>query len=472
MNRHLLFLILISLFIACKNKEVAPAMDEAARMASAEATFKKFCSTCHGDNGDVFVDRQWKHGTTHDSIMMNINSGFPALGMPQWDSVLNDPEVADLADYLLKAIANRKQFDFKDSVVSNVFVHNSETVKLDTIAKGLGNPWGMAFLLNGDFLYTDRNGSLYHKSKGLQTMVQGAPVVLAEGQGGLLDIELHPAFRSNNLLYLSYSKFKDSAGEIWSTTAIMRAKWMGGNKLSDQKDIFIAMPYEKTKHHYGCRIEFDTTGFMFITVGDRGQHADHLPQKLDNDLGKVHRIKDDGSIPPDNPFYDTPGARKSIWSYGHRNIQGMALQRETNTIWTHEHGPRGGDELNVPEKGKNYGWPVISYGINYDGTILTPLTHKEGMEQPIVRWVPSIGPSGMTFVTGDKYPGWKGDILMGSLRFKYLNRVHLHGRAVDEQENLLKNTGRVRFVEMGPDGYVYVGVEEPGFIFRLLPVAK
>lgn len=469
MNRYLLILMLFSVLHACKNNEPAPVMDEGARLASAEANFKKFCSTCHGDNGDVFVDRRWKHGTTRDSIRMNINQGFPALGMPQWDSLFNDQDVADLADYLLHAIEKRKQFDFKDSAISNVFVHNSQTVQLDTIAKGLDNPWGMTFLPNGDYLYSDRNGKLYLNSKGVQSLVKGAPSVLAEGQGGLLDLQIHPQFSSNKFLYLSYSKFKDSAGEKWSTTAVMRAKWLG-DKLGEQKDIFVALPYEKTRHHYGSRIELDTTGYMFITVGDRGQHADSLPQKLDNDLGKVHRINDDGSIPADNPFVNTPGARKSIWSYGHRNMQGMALQRETNTIWTHEHGPRGGDELNVPEKGKNYGWPVISYGINYDGTILTPLTQKEGMEQPLVRWVPSIGPSGMTFVSGDKYPAWKGDILMGSLRFKYLNRVHLNGRAADGQENLLKNIGRLRFVEMGPDGFVYVGVEDPGYIFKLIPV--
>jgi glucose/arabinose dehydrogenase len=471
MNRYLLILFLPVLIINCKSKESAPERDEASRMASADATFKKFCSTCHGDNGDVFVDRRWKHGATRDSIIMNINQGFPALGMPMWDSILDDQETTDLADYIMNAIEKRKQFDFKDSVRSSVFTHQSENVKLDTLAKGLENPWGIAFLSDGEFLYSDRNGNLYHNSKGVQTMVQGAPPVLAEGQGGLLDIELHPGFGSNKLIYLSYSKFKDSSGEVWSTTAVLRAKWTG-NKLTEQKDIFVAMPYKKTQHHYGCRMEFDTTGLMFITVGDRGQHADSLPQKLDNDLGKVHRIRDDGSIPADNPFVNTPGARKSIWSYGHRNPQGMALHRETNTIWTHEHGPRGGDELNVPERGKNYGWPVISYGINYDGTILTPLTQKDGMEQPLTRWVPSIGPSGMTFVTGDKYPGWKGDILMGSLRFRYVNRVHLNGRSVDAQENLLKNIGRVRFVEMGPDGFVYVGVEEPGYIFKLIPMAK
>lgn len=469
MYRILLFILCILCFSQCKPKEAMPAADEASRMASADVTFKKFCSTCHGDNGDVFVDRKWKHGSTRDSIMMNIRAGFPDLGMPKWDSVITEQDAADLADYLMKAIENRKKFDFTDSVRSSVFVHNSMTVKLDTIARGLENPWGMAFLPNGDYVYTDRNGNFYRQSKGVQSMIKGAPQVLAEGQGGLLDVELSPDFANNQTIYLSYSKLKDTAGQKLATTAILKAK-LNGNQLSAQKDIFIAMPYQKTRHHYGSRIEFDTTGMMFITVGDRGQHMDSLPQKLDNDMGKVHRIREDGSIPEDNPFFNTPGARKTIWSYGHRNLQGMALQPGTNTIWTNEHGPRGGDELNIPEKGKNYGWPVISYGINYDGTILTPLTHKEGMEQPLVRWVPSIGPSGLTFVKGDKYPAWKGNILMGSLRFRYLERVPVDGNKPGEKENLLKGIGRLRFVEMGPDGFIYVGVEEPGYIFRLLPV--
>ena len=227
MNRYLLFFIFFLVYLACKNKEITPVMDETARMAAAETNFKKFCSTCHGDNGDVFVDRRWKHGTTRDSIIMNINSGFPELGMPLWDSLINDQETADLADYLLKAIEKRKQFDFKDSLISNTFTHNSETVKLDTIAKGLDNPWGMAFLPDGVFVYADRNGNLYRNVKGVQSLVKGAPPVLAEGQGGLLDIELHPDFDANKLLYLSYSKFKFSAGEKWSTTAILKAKWMG-----------------------------------------------------------------------------------------------------------------------------------------------------------------------------------------------------------------------------------------------------
>ncbi len=452
----------------CKNKEIAvqdiPKISN--DLASAEVTFKKYCSTCHGDNGDVFVDRRWKHGNVKDSLIHSITNGFVDLGMPAWNVALKPDEISNLADYLAIAIEKRKMFDFTDSIKSNIFVHKSMTVKLDTIAKGLGNPWGMVFLPNGDYVYSDRNGNLYRQSKGKQSLVKGTPKVLNEGQGGLLDLELHPQFETNQYLYITYSKIKDTM----STTALMRAKLVG-NTLTEQKDIFVAMPYQTTKIHYGSRIEFDKDGFIFLTVADRFKHLDTLPQKLDNDMGKVHRLMDDGSAPKDNPYIEVPGARPTIWTIGHRNPQGMIIHPETGVIWSTEHGPRGGDELNIIQKAKNYGWPIISYGINYDGKILTPYTIRDGMEQPLVKWVPSLGPSGLTVVTGDKYPAWKGDLLMGSMRFKYLNRVDLNGNVPGEQEALLKNIGRVRFVEMGPDGFVYVGVEDPGFIFRLLPVS-
>ncbi|MEO5581848.1 MAG: PQQ-dependent sugar dehydrogenase [Saprospiraceae bacterium] len=468
MNVRNFFCLIIGLVLfQCKNETSTSSTTSAPDLVATEATFKKLCSSCHGDNGDVFVDRKWKHGNNKDSIMISIKNGYVALGMPSWTAVLKDNEVSSMADYLLKAIDHRKAFDFTDSVKSNIFTQAGMTVKLDTIAKGLGNPWGMTFLPNGDFIYTDRNGKMYRQSKGVQTMITGVPPVQTEGQGGLLDVQIHPKFTTNSLIYFTYSKFKDSL----STTALMRAK-LTGNTLSNQKDIYVAEPWKTTKIHYGSRIAFDKDGFLFLSSSDRFQHKDTLPQKLDNDLGKVHRMNDDGSAPKDNPFVNTSGARATIWSYGHRNIQGLFIHPLTGVLWAHEHGPRGGDELNIIEKGKNYGWPTISYGINYDGKVMTPYTSKEGMEQPLVKWIPSIAPSGLTIVTGDKYPAWKGDILMGSLRFKYLDRVHLNGNVPGEQEALLKNIGRMRFVVMGPDGYIYVGVEDPGFIFRLLPTDK
>ncbi|MBL7815486.1 MAG: PQQ-dependent sugar dehydrogenase [Saprospiraceae bacterium] len=440
------------------------------KFAGSAEKFKTICSSCHGANVDVFVDRQWKHGSHRDSLIKSITNGFPEKEMPAFGQVFKKEEIAEMAEYILNSIEDAKRYKFDGKPKSNVFVQSSMTVKLDTVVSGLKNPWGIAFLPEGELLVTDRNGDFYRVDKNRQkTLIEGAPKVLAEGQGGLLDVELHPKFAENGFIYLSYSKFRDSAGGKWSTTAVMRAK-LSGNKLTEQKDIFVAQPYQKTRHHYGSRLEFDKNGYLFVTVGDRGQHDALLPQKLNNDMGKVHRMHDDGRIPADNPFVKNDTARKTIFSYGHRNPQGMAMNPTTGAFWTNEHGPRGGDEINITQAGKNFGWPVISYGINYDGTILTPYTKKDGMEQPLHYWIPSIGVCGATFVTGDRYKAWKGDFLVGSLRFEYLNRCKIEGTKVVKEEILLKNIGRLRCVEMGRDGYIYVSVEQPGYVFRLLPV--
>lgn len=470
MYRFLLVLSILATFIMCqtKNKGTVEAVD--AKFAGAAEKYKTICSSCHGQKVDAFVDRKWLHGSQRDSLIKSITNGFPEKEMPAFGLTFKPNEIEELADYILNSIEEAKRYKFDGKPKSNVFVQSSMTVKLDTVAKGMKNPWGMAFLPDGDMLVTDRNGDFFRLDKNRQKIpIEGRPTVLAEGQGGLLDVELHPRFAENGLIYLSYSKYRDSAGGKWSTTAVMRAK-LEGNKLTQQRDIFVAHPYQKTRHHYGSRLEFDKNGYLFVSVGDRGQHTPLLPQKLDNDMGKIHRIYDDGRIPADNPFVKNDTARKTIFSYGHRNPQGIAMHPTTGEMWTNEHGPRGGDEINISERGKNYGWPVICYGINYDGTVLTPLTKKDGMEQPMLYWLPSIGPCGATFVTGDKYKAWKGDYLVGSLRFEYLNRCKVEGNKVVKEEILLKNIGRLRFVEMGRDGYIYVGVENPGYVFRLMPV--
>jgi glucose/arabinose dehydrogenase len=239
--------------------------------------------------------------------------------------------------------------------------------------------------------------------------------------------------------------------------------------LVDKEVIFDAGPDSNRGQHWGCKLQFDKENYLWFGVGDRG-NRDVNPQSLENHSGKMHRIYDDGSIPEDNPFVNTTDAIPSIYSYGHRNPQGTSMHPETGEIWESEHGPKGGDELNLIKPGLNYGWPVISYGINYDGTKFTDITKKEGMEQPVIYWTPSIAPCGMTFVDSDRYPGWKNDILIGSLRFKYLERVELDGNKVVAQEKLLEDMGRVRNVEVSPDGYIYVAFETPGYIVKLLPV--
>jgi aldose sugar dehydrogenase len=230
----------------------------------------------------------------------------------------------------------------------------------------------------------------------------------------------------------------------------------------------MSLPYTKTKHHFGSRIVFDKNGYLFFSVGERGMEKE-FPQSTENDNGKIHRLNDDGTIPKDNPFVNDSKNRGSIYSYGHRNPQGLTLNKETGEIWEHEHGPRGGDEVNIIKKNANFGWPVISYGINYDGKPITNISKKEGMEQPEIYWIPSIAPSGMTFVNSDKYPAWKGSLMVGSLRFNYLNRCIVKNNKIIGQEKLLINVGRMRNVEMGSDGYLYVSIENPGTVFRLRP---
>lgn len=435
----------------------------------APVNYKNFCSSCHGDKVEAFVDRKWKHGNTKTDLIKSITTGYADNGMPAWGQALKPAEIEELADLILKGIEEGKKFNFSEKPTSPIFSSEDMTVKLDTVVSQLNSPWGLAFLPNNELLITDRSGEVYRlTAERKKIKITGAPEVLAEGQGGMLDVALHPKFTENGLIYLSYSTFKQVDGEKLSSTAVMRAK-LDADKLTDQKVIFEAQPFSKTRHHYGSRLQFDKKGYLYISVGDRGNEKQN-PQSLTSDCGKIHRIKDDGTIPSDNPYVGEKSANLSIFSWGHRNPQGLTMDPETGEIWEHEHGPRGGDELNKLQKGANYGWPVISYGINYDGTTFTNLTAKNGMAQPNHYWIPSIGPSGVTFVTSDIYPAWKGDLLVGSLRFKYLNRVKMEKGKVVKEEILLKNIGRLRNVKVGPDGYIYVSVEDPGFVFRLVPV--
>jgi glucose/arabinose dehydrogenase len=452
-------------------KTVTQLVSRLALLATPEANYKNYCAGCHGEKMDAFVDRKWKHGSSEQDLFKAIKVGYPDDGMPGFDAAFTDDEIKDLVDYIVTGIKNVQRFNFNEPVRSNIFKTESLTIRLDTVMSGISIPWGMAFLPDGEMLVTERGGKIFRVSTNRELQpISGGPQVVAQGQGGLLDIELHPDFKNNQLVYLSYSLGKKSDSGDLATTAVMRAK-LNGNLLEQQQNIFEALPYSKTRHHYGSRLEFDNNGYLYITVGDRGNHFVH-PQSLKSYPGKIHRIKDDGSIPADNPFINTPDAVPSIYSYGHRNAQGMVMNAETGAIWVNEHGPRGGDEINLVQKAKNYGWPVICYGINYDGTVLTEKTAAPGMEQPALYWLPSIGPSGMAFVTGDRYMPWKGNLLVGSLRFKYLDLCTIKNNKVVKEEMLFKNIGRVRDVRMGPDGYIYLAVENPGAIFRLTPIKE
>ncbi|WP_136480080.1 PQQ-dependent sugar dehydrogenase [Cognatitamlana onchidii] len=336
--------------------------------------------------------------------------------------------------------------------------------ELEVVIPELTNPWGMVFLPDDSILFTEKSGSLFLFQDGLKTVIEDLPEIYVRGQGGLLDVELHPRYKENGWIYLSYAspEGKEEGGH----TAIMRAK-LNGNKLTNKELLYKAVPNTKKGQHWGSRIEFDHAGYLYFSIGERGQR-DVNPQDITKDGGKIYRLFDDGRIPDDNPFVDINNAKKAIYSYGHRNPQGLVIHPETGVLWEHEHGPKGGDEINIIEKGKNYGWPVISYGVNYSGTKFTDITEKEGMEQPVFYWTPSIAPCGMTFVTSDKYPEWKGDLLVGSLKFKYLERLVLQDNKVIKREKLFENTQDVRNVRQAPDGYIYFSMEGTGIV-KIIP---
>lgn len=339
-----------------------------------------------------------------------------------------------------------------------------QEVTATLVVDDLSIPWGMTWLPDGSMLILEKAGQIYRIQDGNRTEITNVPAVYNRGQGGLMDIELHPDYSSNGWLYLSFAS--EEGDDKGGNTQIVRAK-LEGNALTQIETLYKATPNTTRGQHFGSRIEFDREGYMYFTVGDRGDR-DVNPQDITRDNGKVYRIHDDGSIPADNPFVGQANAKEAIFTYGNRNPQGMAIHPETGKIWIHEHGPRGGDEINVVEKGTNYGWPVITYGINYSGTPITDITHKEGMAQPLHYWDPSIAPCGMAFITSDKYPNWKGDLLVGSLSFQYLEKLELDGEKVTSRDKLLDGIGRVRNVRQGPDGLIYVAVEGKG-IYRLDP---
>lgn len=461
--------VLIGMFGLKSYKPTPYNLSNSAPERSAAQNYQNFCAGCHGDQLEKFAAKAWMDETGTETAFNSIKYGIEDIGMPAFEKTFSDAEITALAEYVKKGIPEDKS-TLKAVVTADGMVE-SEVQKfvVDTVVSGLSVPWGLAFLPNGDLLITERGGTLHRFSDGkLSAPIKGLPPVMAFGQGGLLDLALHPNYKENGWIYMSYSGLNTESSKRIGNTHIMRFR-LKGNEMVDQQVIFKGTPDTDRGHHFGCKLEFDGKGHLFFGIGDRGQHFE-FAQKLDNSNGKIHRINDDGTIPKDNPFVNTPGAQPSIYSFGHRNPQGNTIHPVTGEIWVTEHGPRGGDELNLVEPGLNFGWPVISYGINYDGTILTELNEKEGLEQPLFYWTPSIAPCGQTFVTGNRYKNWKNNLLVGSLRFMYVERVVINRHSVMHREKLLEGIGRVRNVVMSPDGYIYVAIENPGKIVRLVPV--
>ncbi|HEY8942350.1 MAG TPA: PQQ-dependent sugar dehydrogenase [Cellvibrio sp.] len=346
----------------------------------------------------------------------------------------------------------------------------SGTIRVNTIAEGLENVWSLAFLPDGKMLVTEKAGRMRIVSPDgkLSEPLQGLPNIYNQGQAGLLDVVLAPDFATSKKIYFSYSE-PDEKGA--NSTAVSHAV-LNGNKLEKVTRIFSQKPKVDSNNHYGSRLVWAADGTLFVTLGERYSEKDKA-QTLDNHQGKVIRINADGTVPNDNPFVKTPGALPEIWSYGHRNVQGAAINPLSKKLWTGEHGPQGGDELNIDEAAKNYGWPVITYGENYGGGKIGEGTHKQGMEQPVYKWVPSIATAGFIFYTGDKFPQWKNNILLTSLKEQTLVRLVLDGDKIVKEERLLKKElgQRLRSVIQGPDGLVYIVTDESkGKILQIAPL--
>ena len=342
-------------------------------------------------------------------------------------------------------------------------------VRVTILTRGLEHPWSLAFLPDGRMLVTERPGRLrYVEADGTldPTPIGGLPAAVAQaGQGGLHDIALHPDFADNRLVYIAYA---GKSGRSYGTE-LARGR-LDGHRLADVEVLFRALPKSQGGRHFGGRVVLDGKGHVFLTLGDRGERP--RAQDLGDHAGSVIRLAEDGGVPADNPFASVAGARPEIFSLGNRNVQGAAMNPWTGELWAHEHGPQGGDEVNVIRSGVNYGWPVITYGKNYGiGTSIGEGTHKEGVAQPLHQWTPSIAPSGMAFYDGDKFPGWRGSLLVGALKFRLLARLELDGERVVHEERMLEDVlGRIRDVRVGPDGFVYLLNDHPnGVIARLEP---
>jgi glucose/arabinose dehydrogenase len=347
---------------------------------------------------------------------------------------------------------------------NEIIVTEELNYEMELVFENEGIIWGLEFLNDNSILATVKSGSIIHYKDGVKKELKGVPEIYLRGQGGLLDIAIHPNFEINKFIYLSYAS-EGIEGKGGNTT-ISRAI-LNGDTLEELEVLYKGTPDSRKGQHFGGRMEFDNENYLFFSIGDRGNRNVN-PQDITIDGGKIYRIKDDGTIPKDNPFYNDGNAKKAIYSFGHRNPQGMFKHPKSGKIWTNEHGPRGGDEINIIEKGKNYGWPKITYGINYSGTTITKNKSLPNMEQPLYYWIPSIAPSSFEYISSEIYPDWKGSLLAGALVFKYVERIVLEDDIVVSRSKIAENLGRPRDIKQGPDGYIYVSIENKG-VYKIMP---
>lgn len=440
--------------------------------------YAQYCASCHGidlygGNAQSLVDKVWNYGDEPRYILQNIKYGITHLGMPAYEKILSDTQIHALIDYLREA---EKNYGVPEPNIPTQVQTQDYTLKVEIFAEGLEVPWSIDFIDTRQALITERPGRLRLVTNGklLDKPIEGTPRVLNEGQGGLLDVAVDPEYPKNGWIYLAYSHElpgQKKGNRPGAMTRLVRGR-IKDNLWTDQQVIYKAPPesYLTTRHHYGCRIVFDPQGYLYFGIGERG-HQEQA-QELSRPNGKIHRIGRDGSIPEDNPFVKTKNALPSIFCFGNRNPQGLAIHPVTGQLWETEHGPLGGDELNLIRPGVNYGWPVITYGRNYDGTIVSVLEQKAGMEQPILYWKPSIAVCGLDFYHGNLFKLWQNHLLVGALKYEEVRLLDIQDNRVLHDEVIFKGAGRVRDVACGPDGAIYVVLNDPGTVLRLTPKNK
>ncbi|MBT8302219.1 MAG: PQQ-dependent sugar dehydrogenase [Maribacter sp.] len=464
--------LVFSLFLgSCTSKTTSTV----ATVGEVPETFTKLCASCHGNDlkGEIsqsLLDGSWQFGSRKGDIMRSIKFGYPHHGMPAWGEILTNAEIDSLASFLMR---EEERLGISKPPIPDTLETQDYKIKVDVVAEGLDVPWAIDFINPDRALITERSGGLRIMENGklLPDAVEGIPQVHVSGQGGLLDVAIDPNYESEPWIYLAFSHGLDTVlvegkEAVPAMTSLVRGKLVG-NTWSDQEVLFEA-PHETYKtapYHFGCRIVFDPEGYLYFSIGDRGTMEDAQDINVPN--GKIHRIHKDGRVPKTNPFYTTPDAIKSIYSYGNRNAQGLAVHPETGQVWETEHGPMGGDELNLISPGHNYGWPEICYCINYNGDSITEFTHKEGMQQPIFYWRPSIATCGLDFYSGEVFPKWNNKLLVGALRMQEIQLLDIEKDRMMYRQTILKNAGRVRDVTTGPDGAIYVVLNEPGSVLRL-----
>ena len=450
--------------------------------------YAQYCATCHGadlsgGNGSNLSDGEWTSGSTLEAIHNNIKNGMVDVGMPAFGETLNDDEIDSIIDHIQDVEQNARAAQV---AVSDSLETLDYRLRAEVFADSLDTPWAIDFLDNQTAIITERSGGVRIVENGRlrPEPVAGTPHVLDRGQGGLLDVTVDPDYDENGWIYLSYSHLLAPEGDgatqadttaegenLPAMTRVVRGR-LRDNTWTDQEVIFEAphATYRTTRHHYGSRIVFDPEGYLYFSIGDRG--AGEQAQDLSRPNGKIHRIHPDGTIPNDNPFVAHEDALPSIFTYGHRNPQGLAVHPVTGEVWDAEHGPRGGDELNRLVAGHNYGWDEITYGINYDGTIMTENRRRLGMEQPTFYWRPSIAVSGLAFYDGDRFPYWRNHLLVGALAYREVRLLNIEDGRVLHDEVILKDAGRVREAAVSPDGAIYVVLNDPNRILRLTVEAE